>query len=75
LQPLNTDGISGVSISFTSSISQQQENVLDNHVRFVEVLTALTKKWNIFWDVTPYSSKKFTDVSEAYTASIFRVEK
>jgi hypothetical protein len=40
----------------------------------LEVLTAMTMKSAIFWDETP-CSQIFTNVSEEYTASIFRVEK
>jgi hypothetical protein len=31
-------------------------------------------KNTIFWDVTPYSPFNFTDVSDEYTASFFKVE-
>jgi hypothetical protein len=43
-------------------------------VRF-EVLTAVVMKSSIFWDITPCSMLKSTDVSEKLIASIFRVEK
>jgi hypothetical protein len=39
-----------------------------------EVLTAVIIKSTVFWDTTPCSPWKSTDVSEKYIASIFRVE-
>jgi hypothetical protein len=43
-------------------------------VRF-EVLMAVTLKSTVFWDVTPCSLVKFSDVTEERIASKFRVEK
>jgi hypothetical protein len=40
-------------------------------VRF-EVLTAMSTKTAVFWDVAPCSLVKFTDVSEVLAASIIR---
>jgi hypothetical protein len=31
-------------------------------------------KSTVFWDVTPHGRVKFTDVSERYAVSIFKVE-
>jgi hypothetical protein len=38
----------------------------------ITVLTAVTAKSSIFWDVTPYDPEKFTDISEERKGSIFR---
>jgi hypothetical protein len=39
-----------------------------------EVLTAVVMKSTIFWDITPCSPLKATDVSEEHVASIFGAE-
>jgi hypothetical protein len=37
-----------------------------------QVLSAVSMKINVFWDVAPYSLIKLTDVSKALTLSIIR---
>jgi hypothetical protein len=39
-----------------------------------EVLTAFVVKSYIFWDITPCSPLKTTEVSEEHAASNFRIE-
>jgi hypothetical protein len=39
-----------------------------------EVLTAVVMRSSVFWDITPRSRWKSTDVSEEHVAFIFRVE-
>jgi hypothetical protein len=39
-----------------------------------DVLRAVIMKSSIFWDITPYTPFKLTDVSEEHVVSIFRVE-
>jgi hypothetical protein len=41
---------------------------------WIEVLTAVTKKSSVFWDITSCSLVEFADISEENTPSIFRVE-
>jgi hypothetical protein len=38
-------------------------------------LTAVAMKITGFWDITPCSPFKVTDISEEYIESIFRIEK
>jgi hypothetical protein len=40
----------------------------------LEVLTPITVKNSVFWDITTIVRRKSTDVSEKYITSIFRVE-
>jgi hypothetical protein len=44
------------------------------HYIGIEVLTPVVMKSTIFWDITPCSPVKATDVSEEHIASICRVE-
>jgi hypothetical protein len=39
-----------------------------------EVITAVVMKCPIFWDITPCSPLKVTDVSEEHVSSIFKVK-
>jgi hypothetical protein len=54
--------------------SKNQRKAGNKQTGGFEVLTAVVMRSSVFWDITPCSPLKATDVSEEHVASIFRVE-
>jgi hypothetical protein len=56
------------------NITLSNTNIFYEHAVDFEVLTAVSMKNHIFWEVKSCSLVKFTDVSEKRTASKLRVD-
>jgi hypothetical protein len=75
---LSTDTIT-LQLKFSSTVQANLKSTILGWWRLTvmkqtELLTAVTTKTTIFWDVTPCSLVKFADVSEEWTASSFSIK-
>jgi hypothetical protein len=50
------------------------EEKTERHLEKFGVLWAVTMKITVAWNVTPYGLLNFTDISNEYASSVFRIE-